>query len=1026
MKRNASNNHRLLLHFLGSAVLAASLVAAPGLTSSAFAVEPSPAPTATAPAQTAGGEDTTPVPEASAPVTASPTPEPSAVQAPASTASPVPAPTITPESMAEAVGAGGAEMGQRSARVTGTSSSTTPNRLSTEALASEGTWMPTFGIQGLDVSGHQPGVDWQQQWNMGARFAYVKATEGSYFTNDLFGSQYQGSRNVGMIRGAYHFAIPNGSSGSDQARYFVQNGGGWSADGYTMPPVLDFEFNPYAGRTINGFNFGNTCYDMSPEQLASWVRDFGNTMRSLTGRLPVIYTNTNWWNQCLGDPPGFGDYPLWVAAYPSSPTNNAGAIPTGSWSTYSIWQYSSTGPFAGDSNVWNGDYGNLVAFARAGVPEEAARAIADVRARTPELGAQTSGIICGLRDGGCYQNFQAGAVVWSPSFGAHPSPSGPIRTAWQQAGYESGVLGYPTSEVVCGLKDGGCFQDFQGGAIVWTPATGAWVSPNGPVRTAWEKSAYEAGPMGYPVGGQICGIAGGGCYQNFQAGAILWSPASGAYLSVNGPVRSMWQQTGFERGPLGYPTSNAICGLRDGGCFQTFQTGSIASAGSAGTHIVWGDMALAWRASGREGGPLGYPTADEVCRLANGGCYQNFEKGATIWSPASGAQLSLTGPIRAAWQQQGFENGVLGYPTSAQTCGLVGGGCYQDFQGGAIIWSSATGAQVSVSGAIRSAWGKNGFQNGQLGYPTGSQTCGLPEGGCYQNFQKGTISWTPAYGAFSVVGPIFTKWEGMQREAGQLSFPTADQVCGLVDGGCYQSFKNGAMLWSAKTNAQPSVTGAIRSTWQASGFETGPLGYPTGSETCDLSESGCYQNFQNGTVTWTPARGAFSVAGPIFASWNALTRESGTLGFPTSSQVCGLVGGGCYQNFQKGAILWSPATGAQVSPTGPIRTAWGSMGFERGGLGYPTSGVVCGLRDGGCYQNFQGGAILWSPTTGAHPSIGAIRVRYASLGYENSFLGYPVTGDACTLANGGCYQNYQHGSITWYPATGTTVSSVPR
>ncbi|MFF1251252.1 lysozyme [Pseudarthrobacter sp. NPDC058329] len=223
--------------------------------------------------------------------------------------------------------------------------------------------MPTFGVQGLDVSGHQPSVDWQQQWNMGARFAYVKATEGNYYTNPSYSSQYRGSRNVGMIRGAYHFAIPNWSSGADQARYFVQNGGGWSPDGYTMPPVLDFEFNPYEGRTINGFYFGNTCYGMSPAQLQSWVRDFGNALRSMTGRLPVIYTNTNWWNQCLGNPSGFGDYPLWVAAYPNSPTNNAGPVPTGSWGTYSIWQYSSTGPFAGDSNVWNGDYQSLQRFA---------------------------------------------------------------------------------------------------------------------------------------------------------------------------------------------------------------------------------------------------------------------------------------------------------------------------------------------------------------------------------------------------------------------------------------------------------------------------------------------------------------------------------------------------------------------------------------------------------------------------------------------------------------------------------------
>jgi GH25 family lysozyme M1 (1,4-beta-N-acetylmuramidase) len=261
--------------------------------------------------------------------------------------------------MAAAVGEGGAEMGQRSARVTAKSR----KALSVEALTAEGTWMPTFGVQGLDVSSHQSNVDWQQQWNMGARFAYVKASEGNYYTSPSYTSQYQGARSVGMIRGAYHFAIPNWSSGADQARYFVQNGGSWSPDGYTMPPVLDFEFNPYEGRTINGFYFGNTCYGMSPAQLGAWVKDFGNTVRSLTGRLPVIYTNTSWWNQCLGNPPGFGDYPLWMAAYPSSPTNNAGPVPTASWGTYSIWQYSSTGPLAGDSNVWNGDIASLQRFA---------------------------------------------------------------------------------------------------------------------------------------------------------------------------------------------------------------------------------------------------------------------------------------------------------------------------------------------------------------------------------------------------------------------------------------------------------------------------------------------------------------------------------------------------------------------------------------------------------------------------------------------------------------------------------------
>lgn len=264
--------------------------------------------------------------------------------------------------MAEATKAGGAEMGQGT-RATGASTDG-GKAASAEALTTEGTWTPSFGVQGLDVSVYQAGINWQTEWNLGARFAYIKATEGNYNTSSTFSAQYTGSRAVGMIRGAYHFANPAASSGADQARIFVRNGGGWSADGYTLPPVLDFETNPYAGQTIGGYYQGNACYDMTPAQLTAWARDFGSTMLGLTGRLPVMYTTTSWWNACAGGPAGFGDWPLWIARWPISPSDSPGALPS-SWANFSFWQYSESGPFAGggDSNVWNGDYASLKRFA---------------------------------------------------------------------------------------------------------------------------------------------------------------------------------------------------------------------------------------------------------------------------------------------------------------------------------------------------------------------------------------------------------------------------------------------------------------------------------------------------------------------------------------------------------------------------------------------------------------------------------------------------------------------------------------
>ncbi len=126
-------------------------------------------------------------------------------------------------------------------------------------------------VYGIDVSGHQGNVDWAYYWGQGKRFAWVKATEGTYYTNPYFAQQYNGSYNQGFIRGAYHFATPNMSSGADQANYFSDHGGGWSADGKTLPGALDMEYNPY----------GDTCYGLSPSEMTAWIKDFSDTYRAL-------------------------------------------------------------------------------------------------------------------------------------------------------------------------------------------------------------------------------------------------------------------------------------------------------------------------------------------------------------------------------------------------------------------------------------------------------------------------------------------------------------------------------------------------------------------------------------------------------------------------------------------------------------------------------------------------------------------------------------------------------------------------
>ncbi|MFE9117495.1 lysozyme [Streptomyces sp. NPDC007172] len=203
--------------------------------------------------------------------------------------------------------------------------------------------------EGVDTSSHNGNVAWSTLWNSGVKWAYVKATEGTYYTNPNFAQQYNGSYGVGMIRGAYHFATPDTTSGAAQADYFVDHGGGWSRDGRTLPGALDIEWNPY----------GAACYGKSAAGMVSWIGDFLDQYRARTGRDAVIYTATSWWTQCTGNSAAFGaSNPLWIARYNTDP----GTLPAG-WGFQTMWQYTSSGPTVGDHSRFNGAYDRLQALA---------------------------------------------------------------------------------------------------------------------------------------------------------------------------------------------------------------------------------------------------------------------------------------------------------------------------------------------------------------------------------------------------------------------------------------------------------------------------------------------------------------------------------------------------------------------------------------------------------------------------------------------------------------------------------------
>ncbi|MFD4559831.1 lysozyme [Streptomyces sp. NPDC058469] len=207
--------------------------------------------------------------------------------------------------------------------------------------------------KGHDVSSHQKNVNWPSAKAKGATFVYVKATESTTYRNPYFGRQYNGARKAGIVRGAYHFALPDRSSGASQAAYFVAHGGDWKADGWTLPPALDIEYNPYDKK--------HGCYGLSKTGMVNWIKAFSAEVNRETGRRPVIYTTTLWWKTCTGDNSALAStHALWIARHDSA---DAGSLPAG-WSYWTFWQYDNSGRLPGDQNLFNGTASQLRKFAR--------------------------------------------------------------------------------------------------------------------------------------------------------------------------------------------------------------------------------------------------------------------------------------------------------------------------------------------------------------------------------------------------------------------------------------------------------------------------------------------------------------------------------------------------------------------------------------------------------------------------------------------------------------------------------------
>lgn len=204
--------------------------------------------------------------------------------------------------------------------------------------------------------------------------------------------------------------------------------------------------------------------------------------------------------------------------------------------------------------------------------------------RVKEAGAPKGPEVPTLDKVGRWQEFSNGVIYWHPQIdnGRAHYVKGGILEKWRKLGSEL-VTGYPITDESPTPDGQGRFNHFSGGwSIYYHPRTGI-SEVHGGIRNKWEQLGWERG-IGYPKTDELGTPDGVGRYNHFEGGSIYYHPATGIHL-VKGLIFQEWARRGWEAGPLGYPTGGEylVPGSNPPRFEQKFQKGTIwASNGVSG------------------------------------------------------------------------------------------------------------------------------------------------------------------------------------------------------------------------------------------------------------------------------------------------------------------------------------------------------------------------------------------------------------------------------------------------------------
>lgn len=197
-----------------------------------------------------------------------------------------------------------------------------------------------YVVKGIDLSHHNPILNWDIVSEQGISFAYMKATEGTTHIDRNYKFNYQPARKANVYVGTYHF-YSFALSGKEQARHFIKNGQFNKGD---MIPAIDVEHSP-----INLFSKDNKYVAL----VVSELKILENELYEHFGVHPIIYTNRDCYKLYIKG--NFANNLIWMCDLQGEPSDK---VP------WRIWQFSHKGKVPGipdevDLNYYRYSFGEF-------------------------------------------------------------------------------------------------------------------------------------------------------------------------------------------------------------------------------------------------------------------------------------------------------------------------------------------------------------------------------------------------------------------------------------------------------------------------------------------------------------------------------------------------------------------------------------------------------------------------------------------------------------------------------------------